>query len=61
MSLHAYRTGDLVLVDAGAEWGGYASDISRTFPVGGKFSKEQRAVYEAVLEAQRGCIEVHSK
>jgi Xaa-Pro aminopeptidase len=49
--------GDLLLVDAGCEYGYYASDITRTYPVGGRFSPEQRAVYEVVLEAQRAAIE----
>ena len=44
--------GDLLLVDAGAEYNGYAADITRTFPVNGEFSGEQKAVYEVVLEAQ---------
>ena len=48
--------GDLVLVDAGCEFKGYASDITRTFPVNGKFSKPQEAIYEIVLEANRECI-----
>jgi Xaa-Pro aminopeptidase len=48
--------GDLVLVDAGCEYKGYASDITRTFPVSGKFSKPQEAIYEIVLEANRECI-----
>jgi len=48
--------GDLVLVDAGAEYKYYCSDVSRTFPVNGKFSFEQRAIYEAVLEAQAEVI-----
>ena len=43
--------GELVLVDAGCEWGLYASDITRTYPINGKFSAEQRAVYDVVLEA----------
>ena len=49
--------GDLVLVDAGCEFNNYASDITRTFPVNGKFSKEQREVYEIVLEASKKSIE----
>jgi len=49
--------GDLLLIDAGAEYDYYASDISRTFPVNGKYSKEQRALYEIVLEAQLAAIE----
>ncbi len=48
---------DLLLIDAGCEYQGYAADITRTFPVGGKFSGAQRAVYELVLAAQQACIE----
>lgn len=44
--------GDLVLIDAGCELQGYASDITRTFPVSGKFSEEQKQLYELVLKAQ---------
>ena len=44
--------GDLLLIDAGAEYDGYASDITRTFPVNGKFSGPQRDLYEVVLAAQ---------
>jgi Xaa-Pro aminopeptidase len=51
------REGDLLLIDAGAEVDCYASDISRTFPVGGRFSREQRALYEIVLEAQLAAID----
>jgi Xaa-Pro aminopeptidase len=51
------RDGDLVLIDAGAEWDYYASDVTRTFPVNGRFSAEQRAVYEVVLAAQLAAIE----
>ena len=50
------RDGDLVLVDAGCELDGYASDITRTFPVNGRFSPAQRALYELVLEAQGAAI-----
>ena len=50
------RDGDLVLIDAGCEWQGYASDITRTFPVNGVFSAEQRALYEVVLAAQEAAI-----
>jgi Xaa-Pro aminopeptidase len=48
--------GDLVLIDAGAEYRGYAADITRTFPVNGRFSPAQRAVYELVLAAQHAAI-----
>ena len=50
------RDGDLLLVDAGAEVGCYASDITRTYPVNGRFSPEQRALYDVVLAAQRAAI-----
>ena len=50
--------GDLVLIDAGAENQGYASDITRTFPVGGKFSEAQRILYQIVLDAQYAAIEM---
>lgn len=49
--------GDLVLIDAGCEHAYYASDVTRTFPVNGKFDDEQRAVYEVVLRAQKAAIE----
>jgi Xaa-Pro aminopeptidase len=48
--------GDLLLVDAGCEFGYYASDITRTYPVSGRFSSAPRAVYEVVLEAQHAAI-----
>jgi len=48
--------GQLLLIDAGCELDGYASDITRTFPVNGRFSKAQRAVYEIVLAAQTAAI-----
>jgi Xaa-Pro aminopeptidase len=51
------RDGELLLIDAGCEYDLYASDITRTFPVGGRFKPEQRAVYEVVLEAQRAAID----
>ena len=50
------RDGDLVLIDAGAEYRGYASDITRTFPVNGRFSEPQRELYEVVLQAQKAAI-----
>jgi Xaa-Pro aminopeptidase len=49
--------GDLLLLDAGCEHDYYASDITRTFPVGGRFTQPQRAVYEIVLEAQLAAID----
>jgi len=48
--------GDLVLIDAGCEYENYASDITRTFPVNGKFSPEQAAIYDIVLQAQLEAI-----
>lgn len=51
------RDGDLVLIDAGCELEYYASDVTRTFPVNGRFSREQRALYELVLRAQEAAIE----
>lgn len=50
------RDGELLLIDAGAEYEGYASDITRTFPVNGRFSEAQREVYEVVLAAQEAAI-----
>jgi Xaa-Pro aminopeptidase len=50
------RDGDLLLIDAGCELDGYASDITRTFPVNGRFSGAQREVYELVLAAQRAAM-----
>lgn len=50
------NTGDLVLVDAGCEWNNYASDITRTFPVSGRFTEPQRLLYELVLAAQEAAI-----
>lgn len=49
--------GDLLLIDAGCEYDGYASDITRTFPVNGRFTAEQRALYEVVLTAQEQAID----
>jgi Xaa-Pro aminopeptidase len=51
------RDGDLLLIDAGCELDGYASDITRTFPVSGRFGGAQREVYEIVLAAQRAAID----
>jgi Xaa-Pro aminopeptidase len=50
------KDGDLVLIDAGCEYQGYAADITRTFPVNGRFSPEQRAIYDLVLKAQIAAI-----
>jgi Xaa-Pro aminopeptidase len=52
------REGELLLVDAGAEFEGYAADITRTFPVSGRFTPPQRALYEVVLDAQMKAIDV---
>jgi Xaa-Pro aminopeptidase len=51
------KAGDLLLIDAGCELDGYASDITRTFPVDGRFSGPQRALYECVLESQLAAID----
>lgn len=48
--------GDLVLIDAGAEYAGYAADVTRTFPVNGRFGKPQRELYGVVLAAQKAAI-----
>jgi Xaa-Pro aminopeptidase len=50
------RDGDLLLIDAGAEFAGYCADVTRTFPVGTRFSPAQRAIYDLVLEAQGAAI-----
>ncbi|MEP6922366.1 MAG: Xaa-Pro aminopeptidase [bacterium] len=52
------KDGDLLLIDAGAEYKGYASDITRTFPINGHYSKAQREIYDLVLEAQLACVEM---
>ncbi len=49
--------GDMLLIDAGAEYDGYASDITRTFPINGKFSGQQKDLYEIVLSAQLHAID----
>ena len=51
------RDGDLLLIDAGAEYDCYASDITRTFPINGRYSQEQRAIYDIVLAAQTAAID----
>jgi Xaa-Pro aminopeptidase len=50
------KEGDLVLIDAGAEYRGYAADITRTFPVSGRFSREQRALHDLVGAAQAAAL-----
>ena len=52
------RDGDLLLVDAGAEYKGYASDITRTYPINGRYTKAQREIYDLVLETQVSCVEM---
>lgn len=55
----AMKDGDLVLIDAGAELEGYAGDITRTFPVNGKFTKAQREIYDIVLQAINTALELY--
>ncbi|MFZ0218921.1 MAG: aminopeptidase P N-terminal domain-containing protein [Candidatus Aquirickettsiella sp.] len=50
------KSGDLVLIDAGCEYQNYASDITRTFPVNGRFNSEQKAIYQIVLTAQHAIL-----
>jgi Xaa-Pro aminopeptidase len=52
------KDGDLLLLDAGAEYKGYASDITRTFPINGKFTDAQREIYGLVLKTQKSCIDM---
>jgi len=52
------RDGELVLIDAGAEYKGYASDITRTFPINGRYAKAQREIYDLVLKAQMSCVDM---
>ncbi|CAJ2510283.1 Uu.00g061830.m01.CDS01 [Anthostomella pinea] len=49
---------DLLLLDAGAEWTCYASDITRTFPISGRFTEKSRSIYEIVLQMQKDCIKM---
>lgn len=53
------KDGDMVLIDAGAEYQGYAGDITRTFPVNGKFSRPQREIYQIVLKALNTALELY--
>ncbi len=50
------RKGDLILIDAGAEYGHYSADVTRTFPARGSFSEPQKAIYDIVLRCQKRCI-----
>ena len=52
------NNGDLLLLDAGAEWGYYSADITRTYPVNGKFSKEQAAIYQIAYDALQAGIKM---
>ncbi|KAG8790903.1 hypothetical protein FRC17_008836 [Serendipita sp. 399] len=52
------QDGELVLIDAGGEWNGYASDITRTFPASNKFTPAQRELYQAVLNVQKKCLSI---
>jgi len=52
------RDGDLVLIDFGADYANYAADVTRTVPVGGKFSKRQKQVYNSVLNVQKAAIKL---
>ena len=51
------QSGDVIVVDIGAEYSGYSADVTRTYPVSGKFSPRQREIYQIVLDAQRAAIE----
>lgn len=53
---HELHEGDLVLIDAGCELAGYAADITRTFPVNGKFSEAQKLLYQLVLDSQKAAL-----
>jgi intermediate cleaving peptidase 55 len=65
LSMHYVRNdmemkdGQLVLVDGGGEYNGYASDITRTWPVNGKFTEPQRELYQVVLNVNKSCIKVN--
>ena len=54
---HRLKRGDLVLVDAGCEYRGYAADVTRTFPVSGRFNRRQRALYDLTLRAQEAALD----
>jgi Xaa-Pro aminopeptidase len=55
-STHALQSGDLVVIDAAAEYGRYTADVTRTYPVSGRFSPEQAQVYRAVYQAQQDIL-----
>jgi Xaa-Pro aminopeptidase len=55
-SIRQMRAGDLVVVDIGAEYSGYAGDVTRTYPVSGKFTDRQREIYQIVLDAQKAAL-----
>ena len=55
-SARRMEAGDVVVVDIGAEYGGYSADVTRTYPVSGKFSQRQREIYQIVLDAQRAAL-----
>jgi len=57
-NLDVLKDGDLLLIDAGAEYQGYAADITRTFPVNGRFSEPQKQLYQVVLDAQEAALAV---
>src|SRR5262249_6070190 len=57
-NMDSLHDGDLLLVDAGAEYQGYASDITRTFPINGRFTKAQREIYDLVLKTQMSCVDM---
>jgi Xaa-Pro aminopeptidase len=50
------QAGDLVVVDVGSEYSGYAGDVTRTYPVSGKFTPRQREIYQIVLDAQKAAL-----
>ena len=56
-STRQMKAGELVVVDIGAEYSGYAGDVTRTYPVSGKFTPRQREIYQIVLEAQKKALE----
>jgi Xaa-Pro aminopeptidase len=57
-STRQMKAGDLVVVDIGSEYGGYAADVTRTYPVSGKFTPRQREIYQIVLDAQKAALAV---